>query len=90
MKIHEAIEMNGDKNTDNLLYVGKSNKKFTYNRIYRFLQYDGFMYIVHDNRGVKRVIRDMDYFERVFKIVTNKELIKMNRKLKLNKINEKK
>jgi len=71
---------------ENLMYIGKSNKRFTHNRIYYFRRYVGSYYIIEDNRNSQRRI-EQDYLEDNFKIITDKELMQFNRKLKLDKIN---
>lgn len=73
-----------------LLYIGKSNKNFTHNRLY---SYSGFNYIIDikSNRGLMRININEEhnkYFFENFKILNDKEEKNFLRKQKLKKINK--
>jgi hypothetical protein len=78
----------------NLLYIGKSNKRFTHNKIYNYWSLseskDRFHISVFYNDKQLMTFRYFDYFNKKFKFITENEynqlIIKSNRKLKLKKI----
>jgi len=84
-----------------LLYTGKSNKKFTHNELYNFMgspslitekeNVGGFFNVVvygKNNRLVTFVYNHLDYFYDNFKLANENEIKQLERKKKLNKINE--
>jgi hypothetical protein len=77
-----------------LLYIGKSNGRFTHNKIY-------FFYGMTTNQGSNEInirvyynntqivtFKDREYFEKNFKLITEHEHKQLIRKLKLEKINK--
>lgn len=85
---------------DKLLYIGKSNKKFTYNHIYKYFGYHKyklnwkddieFSITIYDNHNILNFLTKLSYFEKNFKFITEIEYNKLIRKLKIEKINESK
>lgn len=78
-----------------LLYIGKSNKRFTYNKVYVYLNYytesNDFFISVYTDKKILVNFRNehFDYFYKNFKFINDQELIKLRRKIKINKINKK-
>jgi hypothetical protein len=74
-----------------LLYIGKSNKRFTHDKLYNYIGYHSdyaFHIIIFSNQG-NRVTLDENYiryFELNFKFVNEKEINKIDRKKKLKKL----
>jgi hypothetical protein len=76
---------------EKLLYIGKSNKKFTHNKIYKYYGQPFYIMIVYDNKNSMIMFTNeklYDYFEKNFKFVDDQEYNKIIRKNKLNKINK--
>jgi len=78
-----------------LLYIGKSNKRFTHNKTYLFHgmtaqqgSSDGFYMCINYNNTQIMTFRNEDYFKKNFKLITNQEHKQLIRKLKLRKINK--
>lgn len=68
----------------NLLYIGKSNKRFTYNRFYSYRKYPDY-YIICDNKNTHRRLYN-DYVIEKFTLIKNKDLKQLSRKQKLEKL----
>jgi hypothetical protein len=76
---------------ERLLYIGKSNKKFTHNRIYKYHGQIPYGIIVYNNKNTMESFSYNslnNYFEKNFKFVDEQEYNKIIRKNKLNKINK--
>lgn len=75
---------------EKLLYIGKSNKKFTNGRIYN---YSGNLYltiVIKSKKGLVTIRTEhLDYFEKNFKFIDEKEYDNIMRKNKLKKISKK-
>jgi len=74
-----------------LLYIGKSNKRFTYNKTYKFSQITSqitkksYVFVYYNDSQIM-TIKDKNYFDKNFKLITDNEYDKLIRKLKLKKI----
>ena len=75
-----------------LLYIGKSNKRFTHNKIYRYSRlYNNkiFFYVtVYYNSYQLMTFKDIEYFEKNFKLITEKQQNQLIRKIKLKRLNK--
>ena len=78
-----------------LIYIGKSNKKFTHNRVYTYwgnpsLYLDGFNWLlVFSNKSrIQFTPEHVEYFQQNFIILDEQEFLMFNRKIKLNKISK--
>ena len=74
-----------------LLYIGKSNKKFTYNKLYNIMYSANtpsiFHYIViYGNKNQIITIREQDYFIDNFKHLDERQIKNFERKMKLKKL----
>lgn len=73
-----------------LLYIGKSNKRFTHNKTYEYGSLMGaekfFYATVYYNRKQMMTFKDHDYFHENFKFITEQKYNQLIRKIKLNKI----
>lgn len=79
-------------NISKYLYIGKSNKRFTHNKIYKYFQYlkdDKFIYtyVIDNKNSIVHFIIEHDNFYKKFKIIDSKEVKSIERKNKLKKIN---
>ena len=77
-----------------LLYIGKSNKRFTHNKTYFFYGMTAKqgaetinMYVYYNSTQIMN-FRDKNYFEKNFKLINEQEQKQLIRKLKLKKINK--
>lgn len=84
-----VIDTLGSIDMTKLLYIGKSNKKFTHGKIYKTVYY-GYSYfpiIINSNKGLVTLKEEHSvYFEDNFKIIDKKEEDKIIRKNKLKKL----
>lgn len=75
-----------------LLYIGKSNKRFTHNMTYEYgslMGSENFFYAtVYYNRNQMMTFKDGDYFHEKFKFITEIEYNQLLRKKKINRINK--
>ena len=75
-----------------LLYIGKSNKRFTYNKTYGCMSLHNYVSYFHAsvyyNNSQMMTFKDKDYFDENFKILSEHEQKQLIRKLKLKKINK--
>ena len=74
-----------------LLYIGKSNKKFTHNKLYKIFYSANtpskFHHIVMcGNKNKLVTVRDQDYFIDNFKCLDDIQIKKIERKIKLKKL----
>jgi len=77
---------------DKLLYIGKSNKRFTHNKIYKYhsihyLTTTNFNMTVYYNSNQMMVFKYKDYFNKNFKFINENEYNQFVRKEKLKRIN---
>lgn len=80
-----------------LLYIGKSSKDFTNNKIYNFygnfVKYDDIIHIdysVYNNKGkIIKFNNNRIFLEENFKFIDQKEYLNYLRKNKLNELNNK-
>lgn len=76
---------------EKLLYIGKSNKKFTYGKTYDYMgnfETSNHMVIKSKKRLVTLRYEHIDYFEKNFKFISDQEYDSLIRKEKLKKINK--
>ena len=85
---------------DNLLYIGKSNRKFTHNKIYKYhgdliIGYNdyyksGYLSVTSNRNHIIVTFRfeHVNYFNKNFKFITDQERNNLIRKLKLKKISK--
>lgn len=74
-----------------LLYIGKSNKNFTHDRIYSiyFRMNDSDIIVYTNNKVLKRFKID-SFFDKKFKFINEQEYNQLIRKQKLKKIDNEK
>lgn len=77
-----------------LKYIGKSNRDFTYDKIYKFsgVHTESILSMtIYGNRGQMIQLNNdyYEYFEKNFKLINNDEYNKHIRKIKLKKISNK-
>ena len=73
---------------NSLQYIGKSNKKFTYKKLYRYCSFNlaTFYISVYANKNQLVVIKDRHYFFENFKELTEQDILKIERLKKLKRI----
>lgn len=78
-----------------LLYIGKSNKRFTHNKTYIFYGMtakqgcpDEIDMRVYYNSSQMMTFRNKEYFEKNFKLITEKQQNQLIRKIKLKRLNK--
>lgn len=74
---------------EKLLYIGKSNKKFTHGKIYDYSGQVIYTLIIKSKKGLVTIRKEnLEYFEKNFKFIDEQEYERIIRKNKIKKISK--